>query len=47
MHPTEPYLTIGQVATILYFTFFLIIVPSIGFIENTLFDIAIKKVIFY
>jgi ubiquinol-cytochrome c reductase cytochrome b subunit len=44
MHPTEPYLTIGQLATMFYFAFFLIVVPTIGLIENTLFDIAIKKI---
>jgi len=40
MHPEEPYLTIGQIATIFYFLYFIIIIPIIGLIENTLFDIA-------
>jgi len=40
MHPTEPYLTIGQFATAFYFIWFLILVPFIGLIENTLFDCA-------
>jgi len=39
-HPESPYLEIGQFATIFYFTWFLIIVPVIGLIENTIFDIA-------
>lgn len=39
-HPTEPYLTIGQVATAFYFGWFLIIVPGLGIAENTLMDIA-------
>jgi len=43
-HPVEPYVTIGQLATAFYFVWFLIIVPVIGLIENTLADIAtIKK----
>jgi ubiquinol-cytochrome c reductase cytochrome b subunit len=40
MHPEEPYLTIGQFATLFYFLYFLFIIPVIGIIENTLFDIA-------
>lgn len=31
-----PYYTIGQVATIFYFAFFLVIVPVVGYIENIL-----------
>jgi len=40
-HPTSPYLEIGQFATAFYFAWFLIIVPVVGLIENTIFDIAI------
>ena len=39
-HPTEPYVTIGQVATAFYFAWFLIIVPVIAVIENTFMDLA-------
>lgn len=42
-HPDSPFLEIGQFATAFYFIWFLIIVPSIGLLENTAFDIAIKK----
>lgn len=42
-HPTSPYLEIGQVATVFYFSWFLVIVPVIGLVENTLMDIAILK----
>ena len=42
-HPNEPFVSIGQVATGFYFTWFLIIVPLIGLSENTLMDIATKK----
>ena len=42
-HPDSPFLEIGQFATAFYFAWFLIIVPSIGLLENTSFDIAIKK----
>jgi len=42
-HPNEPYVTIGQAATALYFAWFLIIVPAIGIFENTLMDVALKS----
>lgn len=42
-HAEEPYITIGQVCTIFYFSYFLILVPAIGIIENTLIDLATKK----
>jgi quinol-cytochrome oxidoreductase complex cytochrome b subunit len=39
-HPESPYLEIGQIATVFYFAWFIIIVPIVGLIENTLMDIA-------
>lgn len=42
-HPVTPYVEIGQVATVFYFSWFLVIVPAIGLVENTLMDIAISK----
>lgn len=42
-HPNSPYLEIGQFATAFYFIWFLIIVPAIGIIENSLFDLALEK----
>nr|YP_010691057.1 cytochrome b [Phellinus igniarius]WBU93158.1 cytochrome b [Phellinus igniarius] len=42
-HPTTPFLEIGQVATVFYFAWFLIIVPLIGVIENTAFEVATEK----
>jgi ubiquinol-cytochrome c reductase cytochrome b subunit len=41
-HPDSPYLEIGQIATAFYFIWFLVLVPLIGLIENTLFDLGIK-----
>jgi len=38
-HPEAPYVLIGRACTGLYFSFFLIGVPAIGLIENTLYDI--------
>ena len=42
-HAEEPFITIGQVSTVFYFSYFLILVPGIGIIENTLIDLATKK----
>ena len=39
-HPETPYLEIGQISTAFYFAWFLIIVPLIGIIENTLMDLG-------
>jgi ubiquinol-cytochrome c reductase cytochrome b subunit len=39
-HPNTPFVEIGQIATVFYFAWFIIIVPMVGLIENTLFDLA-------
>lgn len=30
----EPYVTVGQIASIFYFAYFLVIIPMVGVIEN-------------
>ena len=42
-HAEQPYILVGIIATALYFAWFLVIVPLIGIIENTLMDIATDK----
>lgn len=42
-HVESPYTEIGAIATVFYFSWFLIIVPTIGIIENTLIDIATQE----
>nr|YP_009739346.1 apocytochrome b [Tricholoma bakamatsutake]QIC20195.1 apocytochrome b [Tricholoma bakamatsutake] len=39
-HPETPYIEIGQIATAFYFVWFLVLVPVIGLVENTFFDLA-------
>lgn len=39
-HPVTPYIEIGQIATTFYFLWFIMIVPMIGLIENTLLDLS-------
>jgi ubiquinol-cytochrome c reductase cytochrome b subunit len=38
-HVESPYIELGQICTILYFSYFLILVPIIGLIENTMVDL--------
>ena len=40
-HPEEPFVTIGQISTTIYFLYFIFLVPFVGVIENTLIDIAL------
>jgi ubiquinol-cytochrome c reductase cytochrome b subunit len=42
-HVENPFITLGMICTALYFTWFLVIVPTIGLIENTLLDLATEK----
>jgi len=39
-HVEYPWIFVGQVATAIYFGFFIVVVPLIGVIENTLMDVA-------
>ena len=41
-HPEYPFTVIGQCATVLYFSFFLVLVPLISVCENSLLDIHNK-----
>ncbi len=41
-HPVEPFVLIGQVSTALYFAFFILFVPLVGIIENSLFDVGLE-----
>ena len=42
-HPNSPYVEIGQIATAFYFSWFLVIVPVVGLIENTFMDLATES----
>jgi ubiquinol-cytochrome c reductase cytochrome b subunit len=42
-HVESPFIELGQVSTVLYFSHFLIIIPLISFFENTLQDLNLKK----
>lgn len=41
-HPVSPFSEIGQFATLLYFSWFIILVPLAGIIENTLMDLGLR-----
>lgn len=39
-HVENPYIQLGQICTGIYFAWFIVIVPAVGIIENTLSDLA-------
>ena len=39
-YPETPYVEIGQVATAFYFLWLIFVIPVVGVLENTLFDLA-------
>jgi ubiquinol-cytochrome c reductase cytochrome b subunit len=39
-HVESPFIELGQLSTVLYFSHFIIIVPIISLIENTLVDLS-------
>ena len=42
-HPNPPYVEIGQISTVFYFSWFIFIVPILGVFENSVFDLALDK----
>lgn len=42
-HVESPFIELGQISTVLYFSYFIIIVPAVSIIENTLVDISLKS----
>ena len=42
-HVESPFIEFGQISTVLYFSYFIIIVPVISLIENTLIDLTFKS----
>jgi ubiquinol-cytochrome c reductase cytochrome b subunit len=42
-HVESPFIELGQISTVLYFTHFLIIMPLISLIENSLTELATKN----
>jgi ubiquinol-cytochrome c reductase cytochrome b subunit len=42
-HVESPFIEFGQISTVLYFSHFLLIVPFITLLENSLIDLATNK----
>jgi ubiquinol-cytochrome c reductase cytochrome b subunit len=42
-HVESPFIELGQISTVLYFSHFLIIVPMVSLFENTLTDLSLKS----
>jgi ubiquinol-cytochrome c reductase cytochrome b subunit len=45
-HVESPFIEFGQISTTLYFSYFLIAVPLITYIENTLIDLNIEHKVY-
>lgn len=41
-HVESPFIELGQISTVLYFSYFIIIVPVISLIENSLIDLTFR-----
>jgi ubiquinol-cytochrome c reductase cytochrome b subunit len=41
-HVEVPFIELGQLSTVLYFSYFIFIVPAISIIENTFVDLNLK-----
>ena len=42
-HVESPFIEFGQISTILYFAYFLFLVPFISLLENTLIDLSFQQ----
>ena len=42
-HVESPFIEFGQISTVLYFAFFILIVPFVSLIENTLIDLSLSN----
>jgi len=42
-HVESPFIELGQISTVIYFSYFLIIVPLISLFENSLIDLVTNK----
>jgi ubiquinol-cytochrome c reductase cytochrome b subunit len=43
-HVESPFIEFGQISTVLYFAHYIIIVPFVSLIENTLVDLRLQQV---
>ena len=41
-HVESPFIEIGQISTVLYFSHFLFILPAVSILENTLIDLELR-----
>jgi ubiquinol-cytochrome c reductase cytochrome b subunit len=42
-HVESPFIEFGQISTVLYFAHFVLIVPAVSLLENTLVELNVKK----
>jgi ubiquinol-cytochrome c reductase cytochrome b subunit len=39
-HVETPFIELGQISSVLYFSYFIIILPAVSIVENTLIDLC-------
>lgn len=42
-HVESPFIEFGQISTAIYFAYFVVIIPAITLLENTLIDLSLAK----
>jgi ubiquinol-cytochrome c reductase cytochrome b subunit len=42
-HVEDPFILFGQISTVLYFGYFIIIIPIVSCLENTLLDLSYHR----
>jgi ubiquinol-cytochrome c reductase cytochrome b subunit len=42
-HVESPFIELGQVSTVIYFSYFLVVIPSISLLENSLIELGLYK----
>jgi ubiquinol-cytochrome c reductase cytochrome b subunit len=42
-HVESPFIELGQLSTVIYFGYFVLVAPVVSFIENTLMDLSSSK----
>jgi ubiquinol-cytochrome c reductase cytochrome b subunit len=43
-HVESPFIEFGQISTVIYFGYFLVVIPAVTLFENTLIDLNVKRV---
>jgi ubiquinol-cytochrome c reductase cytochrome b subunit len=42
-HVESPFIELGQISTVVYFSYFFVVIPSISLLENSLIELGLYK----